>query len=372
MLRRIQWVTSIFLIATPLSLIYLIPNYFAHHEPHWATFAFAFFFWIVCSICITGGYHRLLAHKTFESATWFKVLNLFFGAGAFQGSAMEWCTDHRRHHRKVDSLDDPYTITRGFWYAHMGWLLVRREPEYEGVYAPDLKADFWVLWQHRLYPVVATVAGFGVPTLVGWTWGDAWGGFVFGGVLRTVVGHHTTFFINSLAHMWGRQTYSDKVSARDNPVLAVLTNGEGYHNFHHTFEADYRNGIRWYHWDPTKWLIKSLSLVGQTQKLKVTPPQAILTMRLRMEQKQLSERHFQLSPMYTERLEQMRQQIERAQKRWRELKDEYHQMRRDFSLHSQERMIQMRAELELARIEFRKSMRQWASYTKILRGLPAV
>jgi len=97
-----------------------------------------------------------------------------------------------------------------------------------------------------------------------------------------VLNHHTTFFINSLAHIWGKQTYTDKNSARDNGFLALLTFGEGYHNYHHIFENDYRNGIRWWQFDPTKWLIKSCQWLGLTTKLRTSPEDKIEKMRLAM------------------------------------------------------------------------------------------
>jgi stearoyl-CoA desaturase (Delta-9 desaturase) len=98
--------------------------------------------------------------------------------------------------------------------------------------------------------------------------------------LRVVVAHHFTFFINSIGHRFGRQPYSDRDSSRDSFALALITMGEGYHNFHHTFPGDYRNGVRWYHWDPTKWWIFVLSVIGLTWRLNRTPGQRVLRARL--------------------------------------------------------------------------------------------
>src|SRR5690606_12997989 len=189
------------------------------------------------------------------------------------------------HHRQVDSEEDPYNINRGFWYAHIGWLFLKEDLKYKGKFAPDLEHDFWVKFQHDHYLTLSIIAGFGLPIILGWMYGDPVGAFVFAAVTRIVLAHHTTFFINSLAHIWGRQTYNDRVSARDNHILAFMTNGEGFHNFHHTFEADYRNGVKWYHWDPTKWLIIGLAFFGQARRLQRTSPTLMLRFRLQMEQK---------------------------------------------------------------------------------------
>jgi stearoyl-CoA desaturase (delta-9 desaturase) len=115
----------------------------------------------------------------------------------------------------------------------------------------------------------------GVPLLLGVIYQDIWGMLLMVCVVRLVLSHHSTFFINSLAHIWGSQPYTDKNTARDNAVLAVFTFGEGYHNYHHIFENDYRNGIHWWQYDPTKWLIKSCSWLGLTKKLRVTPKMKI-------------------------------------------------------------------------------------------------
>jgi stearoyl-CoA desaturase (delta-9 desaturase) len=136
---------------------------------------------------------------------------------------------------------------------------------------PDLKRDPMLAFQHRYYLPLALATNFGVPLLLGVLFHDLWGMLILAGVLRLVWSHHVTFFINSLAHMWGSRPYTEANSARDNPVLAVITYGEGYHNFHHIFTHDYRNGVRWWQWDPTKWLIAALERVGLTRRLKRTP-----------------------------------------------------------------------------------------------------
>lgn len=121
----------------------------------------------------------------------------------------------------------------------------------------DLNADPLIRFQHKWYLPLALFMGFGLPSLIcGYFWGDYYGGFFIGGVLRLVGVHHSTFFVNSLAHYAGEATYTDGHTARNSFITALLTLGEGYHNFHHEFPNDYRNGIEWYQFDPTKVFIK--------------------------------------------------------------------------------------------------------------------
>jgi len=153
----------------------------------------------------------------------------------------------------------------------------------------DLQKDPLVAFQHKYYYPLAIGLNVFVPLALGWLHGDLWGVFLLAGVLRLVLSHHFTFLINSAAHAFGRQPYTDENSARDNPWLAVLTYGEGYHNFHHQFAHDYRNGIRWWHWDPSKWIICSLSWIGVTHRLKRTPDVAIQRARLAMQFRRVQE-----------------------------------------------------------------------------------
>ena len=239
-----------------------------------------------CGMSITAGYHRLWAHKTYEAhplLQWFFAIG---GAFALQNSALHWSSDHRVHHKFVDQNDkDPYSAQRGFWFSHIGWMLreyqSQRYSDYSNV--RDLQNNPIVMWQHKHYLALVLLMNIGLPALLGWFTGNIAGMLLMAGLLRLVVVHHCTFFINSLAHVWGSQPYTDKNTARDNGFLAVLTYGEGYHNFHHIFENDYRNGIKWWHYDPTKWLIKALSWVGLAKDLRTSPQERIESARLQMQ-----------------------------------------------------------------------------------------
>ena len=248
-----------------------------------------------CGMSITAGYHRLWSHKSYQAHPVLEFIFAIGGAFALQNSAIHWASDHRVHHRHVDDNDkDPYSAKRGFWFSHIGWMLrdYQGPDHYNYDNVRDLQKNKILRFQHKHYLALALLTNFGIPIGLGLLFGNLWGMILLVGVLRLVLSHHFTFFINSLAHIWGKQTYTDQNTARDNGVLALLTYGEGYHNFHHIFEYDYRNGIKWWHFDPTKWLIKAGSWVGLTSKLRTCPEerieQAKATMQLKRAKARLS------------------------------------------------------------------------------------
>jgi stearoyl-CoA desaturase (Delta-9 desaturase) len=269
----INWAASLMFVLTSVVAVTVVPWYGITHGYHAAAWMLFALFLGANGMAITCGYHRLFAHCTYEAHPILKVAYLFFGAMALQNSALNWAAAHRVHHRFIDDPErDPYCARRGFWFSHIGWMLrsyPSGEPDFSTV--RDLQRDPLVMWQHNHYLLIALSTNFGLPLLVGFLVGDVWGVFLLAGVLRLVASHHFTFFINSLAHMWGSQPYTDENTARDNPVVALLTYGEGYHNFHHMFAHDYRNGLRWWQWDPSKWFISGMRVFGLTRNLKRVP-----------------------------------------------------------------------------------------------------
>jgi stearoyl-CoA desaturase (delta-9 desaturase) len=237
-------------------------------------------------MAITAGYHRLWSHRAYEANTVVRVILAIGGAMALQNSILHWASDHRIHHRHVDNNDkDPYSAKKGFWYSHIGWMLreyqIHRYDDYSN--CRDLQKDKVVMWQHKHYLAIMLTSNFGIPILFGWLNGDILGMLLLAGVFRLVAVHHVTFFINSLAHIWGKQPYTDKNSARDNGILAFFTFGEGYHNLHHIFEYDYRNGVKWWQFDPTKWLIRGLAMVGLTKNLRRCSEERIEKAKIQMQ-----------------------------------------------------------------------------------------
>lgn len=237
-------------------------------------------------ISITAGYHRLWSHKSYDAHPVVRIVFAVGGAMALQNSILHWASDHRVHHKHVDQNDkDPYSAKMGFWYSHIGWMLREYQSHRYTDYSncKDLQKDKIVMWQHRNYLAIMLTANVGIPLLLGWFNGDILGMLLVAGVLRLVVVHHVTFFINSLAHIWGKQPYTDQNTARDNGILAFFTFGEGYHNFHHIFEYDYRNGIRWWQFDPTKWLIGALAALRLAHNLRRCPEERIEKAKLAMQ-----------------------------------------------------------------------------------------
>ncbi len=254
----------------------------------WQTITFTFVYGVLTGLGITAGYHRLFAHRSYEASLPLRYILLTLAGGALQGSVVWWSRGHRAHHRYTDTDLDPYGAHKGLFHSHMGWLLFnpRRKPGV--VDMTDLTRDKSVQWQCRNLLALNIIMGFVFPTLVcGLGWGDYRGGYFYASVLRLVLVHHTTFCVNSLAHYLGDATFDDKHTPRDHFVTALITLGEGYHNFHHEFPSDYRNAALWYQYDPTKWTIWILKKIGLASNLKKFPENEIRKGRYVMTRKVL-------------------------------------------------------------------------------------
>jgi stearoyl-CoA desaturase (delta-9 desaturase) len=288
----INWVTAIVITTTFLLAAIVTPWYGFTYG--FSTAAWVLFFLLMGAngMAITAGYHRLWSHRTYTAHWSIRLLLMIFGTMALQASVLQWASNHRTHHQHVDDNErDPYSANRGFWFSHVGWML-RDYPSARTDFSnvPDIKEDPIAMFQHKYYLPLVLLTNFGITMLLGWAVGDLWGVFWLAGMARLVLSHHVTWFINSLAHAWGSRPYTDKNTARDNGFLALITYGEGYHNFHHLYASDYRNGVRWYQFDPTKWLIYGLSLVGLTGNLRRMPDVTIQQARLAMQFKRLEEK----------------------------------------------------------------------------------
>jgi stearoyl-CoA desaturase (delta-9 desaturase) len=358
-ISQFDMTVSLFLILNPLlSVILTVAYAWNAHEVPWAILAFALIFAAATNLSITAGYHRLYSHKSYDAHPLVKALFLLVGSSGFQGSCLKWSSDHRRHHSKIDSENDPYNIHEGFWYAHMGWMF-RKDSVDLPIQAPDLQKDRMVLFQDKYYVWIAIATGFIFPMVVGHFLGSALAGLAIAGGLRIALTQQSTFFVNSLCHTLGRQTYSHEISARDSFFVAVLTHGEGYHNFHHKFQIDYRNGIRWYHWDPTKWTILTLKWMGLASKLRQISNAEILKARLQVESLKMKSRGFS-----EDHLENLKEKILSAQTKMKKLGEDYERLKSEFHDASIAKLEQIKTEMQIAKLEFEMGMKLWRIYLK--------
>jgi len=288
--ERVHWVTSSFLIGTLLLTLTAVPAYLYFFGLDWFQVALFFVMLSACGFSITLGYHRMFSHLAFRGHWLVRTLVLFFGAGAFENSALMWSCEHRTHHKHVDHDEDPYDISKGLFHAHIGWLMfkLKGDPDYSNV--PDLKRDWMVMLQHKYIHWLGVFVAFVFPGALGYMWGgwhSALGAVLIAGVARVVFLQHCTFCINSLCHYIGKRPYSSRCSARDSWIMAVVTFGEGYHNYHHEFQHDYRNGVKPWQFDPTKWIIWTLSQVGLAADLRRVPSEKILLAELAEAQRRM-------------------------------------------------------------------------------------
>jgi stearoyl-CoA desaturase (delta-9 desaturase) len=272
--RKLNWTNIVTLGGAHLMAAGAVA-YMAFVHFSWWTLGLGFLWSVLCGLAVTGGYHRLFAHRAYRGRAGLRAAYLCFGAAAVQNSALNWALDHRIHHAHTDTDVDPYSVRRGFWWAHVGWVLFDQPKPSEAPEVDDLAADPLIRLQDRYYIPLAIVFGAALPAALGLLWGDPLGAFLVAGFLRLVLQWHATFSVNSVAHLVGRRPFCSRSTARDCFWTALYTLGEGYHNFHHRFQNDYRNGVRWYHFDPTKWFVWGMSKLGVTSDLKRVPGEAI-------------------------------------------------------------------------------------------------
>jgi len=275
-----DWLATFVLVGFPVFSMIAAPIYVYFHGVHPMEIVTFLFFFLATAFSITMGYHRLFAHRTYDATPLLQWLLLVFGAFAWQYSAYSWVLDHRIHHQRTDSEIDPHSALKGFWHSHFKWLLYTRRSDRDHSLVSDLANNSLVMWQGTNYHFL-TLLGLLIPAGIGYFYDRPFGFLLWGGFVRTAIVHQGTFLVNSWAHWSGRKPFDDGTTSRDSILVAFLAMGEGYHNFHHRFPGDYRNGVRWCHWDPTKWLIFSLSKIGLTSNLSRAPAELIASERQR-------------------------------------------------------------------------------------------
>ena len=364
--QKIDWTNTAFLLGTLLVTLTAVPAFIWHYGLSWFHVSLFVVFYILTGLSITLGYHRLFSHRSFQARWPVKLGTLIFGAAAFENSALTWCADHRQHHKHTDHDEDPYDISKGFFHAHMGWILFKMGPPPVFECVPDLEQDRLVRWQHKHYALIGFLTSFGLPALLGWLWDGpvcALGAFLIGGVARVVAVQHSTFFINSLCHTLGKQPYSDRCTARDHWLMAFFTFGEGYHNFHHAFQHDYRNGVKAWQFDPTKWSIWLLSKIGMASQLRRVPDERIRHAEITEQQRQLAAKMAALPAAQTaplrEQVAAVQARLHEAFAHWEKLEIEYRRAMEKKIEASREKLAELAREFREAREKLVAAFHEW-------------
>lgn len=230
------------------------------------------------------------------------------------------------------------------------------------------------MMQSRFYVPIAVAMSFALPALLGWLWAGPSGAltaFLVAGVLRVFAVQQMTFFINSLCHTIGERPYSSRCSARDSWIMAIFTFGEGYHNYHHEFQHDYRNGVKWWQWDPTKWTIWTLEKLGMVSDLRRVQDEKIIAAQLnearRRVQDTLADNSLKLTAAREELLRAAEARLTELTERWGELKEHYIHRAEELKESAAEITDQKLREARQAVDEMRREIRRTL---ELLDGLP--
>lgn len=279
---RIVWRNV--LIFTYLHLAAVYGLYLVFTSAKLMTTIFAIFLYQITGIGVTAGAHRLWAHRSYKAKWPLRLILMIFNTIAFQDSAYDWARDHRVHHKYSETNADPHNATRGFFFAHVGWLLCRKHPDVsgkgKGIDLSDLHSDPILMFQKRYYRFLMPLLCFIMPTVVPvycWneTWTNAW--FV-STVLRYVFTLNMTWLVNSAAHLFGNKPYDRFINPSENMGVALMALGEGWHNYHHTFPWDYKTAeLGNYRYNTTTAFIDFFAKIGWAYDLKTVSRDMVKT-----------------------------------------------------------------------------------------------
>ena len=245
--------------------LFAIPAFFTFSWPNVAALLIGN--WIVGSLGVGLGWHRLLTHRGFKAPKWLEYTLSIFATMSIQDPPNNWITTHRMHHAFTDTDKDPHSIRPGFWWAQIGWIVWGTAQDHDQAtlkrYIPDLLKDKWHTAISRYFYVPVIISAIILFAIGGWTM-VVWGVFA-----RVVVGWHTTWFVNSLAHIYGPRPYDTGDNSTNNWFVAILTFGEGWHNNHHMSPTSARHGLEWYQFDMNWIAIRILEKLGWATDIRV-------------------------------------------------------------------------------------------------------
>jgi len=248
-------------------------------------------FYALTTLGVGVGFHRLYAHRGFQTSTPVRVILAVLGSMAAEGPILFWVAVHRRHHTYSDRQGDPHSphlhgegawnALRGFWHSHSGWMF---RPELTGwaYYVPDLLRDRLLFQINRLYFLWLSLSLL-LPTVLGglltFSWRGALLGFVWGGLVRIFLVHHTTWSINSICHIYGSRPFRNRDLSSNNFWMALLSFGEGWHNNHHAFPTSVMHGLKWWQIDISGYVIQMLRGTGLAWDVKIPSSKMIAEAR---------------------------------------------------------------------------------------------
>jgi len=279
-------VVTLAAILIPLAGVVLAAFYLWGWGFHWVDLSLLLGMYVLTSLGITVGFHRLFVHRSFETYTWVKFIWAVLGSMALEGSLFMWVATHRRHHQHSDTPDDPHTphhhgqglwgFLRGFWHAHIGWFFDANPPGMDR-YTKDLQASPTLRVASALFPVWIAL-GLAIPAALGGiitqSWAGIWSGLIWGGLVRIFLVHHLTWSVNSACHLWGMRPYRSDDESRNNVFFGIFGMGEGWHNTHHAFPTSARHGLRWWQIDVSYWVIRAMRLLGLAWNVKLPSKEA--------------------------------------------------------------------------------------------------
>lgn len=240
--------------------------------PHYASIALQTFYSIMSKIGVTAGMHRLWTHQSYEASQALQYILLYFATCSQELSVIDWVKWHRVHHKHSDTKADPHNINDGFWFAHVGWLITEQLPEVteatKHVNYDDIVNRKDMLFQQRYYFPLLLVSSLFIPMMIASIWNDTISSYWLY-YIRTVFVLNCTFLVNSAAHTWGWRPFSPRIKSAENRIVSILTCGEGWHNYHHTYSKDYRASDNIWDTNLTGLFITLMAHMGLVRNRKV-------------------------------------------------------------------------------------------------------